>query len=100
MATVRQAIHDNMRIGCTGCGYCMPCPFGVKIPRNFKAWNLGALTENYDKEWSRYTDSEEGRATLCMQCGHCESVCPQHLPIIESLQIMHNEIMSYFENKK
>ena len=95
--SVRKAILDSQRIGCTGCEYCLPCPFGVQIPRNFKIWNQGALTGDYDKEWARYRRLGDGDASHCMQCGHCESVCPQHLPIIESLQKLNQEITSYLD---
>ena len=36
---VSDTLHSRMKNGCTGCGYCMPCPFGVDIPSNFKYWN-------------------------------------------------------------
>jgi predicted aldo/keto reductase-like oxidoreductase len=29
----------NNNIGCTRCGYCMPCPYGVNIPEIFQLWN-------------------------------------------------------------
>lgn len=94
---VRQAILDNQRIGCTGCAYCMPCPGGVDIPRNFRLWNTGALTGNASDEWKRY--GGKGDATNCLQCGHCESVCPQHLSIIEGLQRLHKEITDWQADK-
>ena len=39
MESTAKQILDRTRNGCTGCAYCMPCPFGVDIPRNFKIWN-------------------------------------------------------------
>jgi hypothetical protein len=41
-AVVEQAAavyRRRVRNGCTGCRYCMPCPAGVDIPRNFTLWN-------------------------------------------------------------
>ena len=33
-------IYDKMSmVDCTGCAYCMPCPFGLNIPELFKAYN-------------------------------------------------------------
>lgn len=94
---VRKAILAAQRNGCTGCGYCMPCPFGVNIPGNFRIWNTGALTGNYEKEWKRYSTLGEADASHCMQCGSCEAVCPQSLTIIDDLQRLHAEITEYSE---
>ena len=96
---VRKAILAAQRNGCTGCEYCMPCPFGVNIPRNFRIWNMGALTGNYEKEWKRYSQLADADASHCMQCGSCEAVCPQSLNIISDLASLHKEITDYINNK-
>ena len=70
---------------CTGCNYCMPCPYGVDIPGTFSAVNaervygLGAHARN------QY-DGLAGKPTYCTTCGACESKCPQHIPIRAQLQ--------------
>jgi hypothetical protein len=72
----------NSRIGCTGCRYCMPCPSGVDIPRNFKVWNeyfMFGQSANARGAWDWIPVSE--RADKCTDCQNCVSHCPQHLAI-------------------
>ena len=80
-------LRSRIRIGCTGCRYCMPCPMGVDIPDNFSIWNkLGMFQqpEAVKKQWTqRFPDSE--KALHCIRCGKCEAVCPQKLPIRTAL---------------
>jgi len=85
---VTAIINSRMRNGCTGCEYCMPCPFGVNIPRNFKIWNDYGVFKDEAKATRRYwTDMKaEARADMCQACGACEDVCPQHLHIIDDLK--------------
>lgn len=72
---------------CTACGYCMPCPFGLKIPSNFKIWNTGAVYEDFEAAQSKYFDlSEQERASNCQECGACEPQCPQGISIIADMK--------------
>lgn len=81
---VRSAILALRKNGCTGCRYCMPCPAGVDIPKNFAMWNAYAMyRSDYTREqWAKL---EADSAKACARCGKCETVCPQHLPIREHL---------------
>lgn len=72
---------------CTTCGYCMPCPFGIKIPKNFKIWNTASIYEDHEKGRLEYMEMEEGeRAAACRHCGACEPKCPQMIEIIRDLE--------------
>ncbi|MCP4351678.1 MAG: aldo/keto reductase [Desulfobacterales bacterium] len=80
-----------MRVGCTGCQYCMPCPAGVNIPSCFDWYNsrhtfrdkmakLMYLFQN----GGVFTD-KPSLASMCVQCGKCLEKCPQHIPIPDLL---------------
>jgi len=79
--------------GCTGCRYCMPCPMGVNIPRNFSLWN------NYHKYhnkgefmWNLNNMKDEEKPYACVKCGKCETHCPQKLSIRDDLQKFGEEL--------
>ena len=78
-------IYESMSmVGCTGCAYCMPCPFGLNIPEIFKAYNLYGLhglnpaKEAYEKLGVL--------ADACRSCHHCEKECPQNLKISQVMK--------------
>lgn len=83
---VTQAINARTKNGCTGCAYCMPCPFGVNIPRNFALWNHESMYGNTEKAKADYQALDSAQASQCKQCGKCEKMCPQQLPIREHLK--------------
>ncbi len=84
------AIHDRMKVGCTGCGYCMPCPKGVDIPGTFAAWNryYGENRFNGFREYLMCTALRKNpaAASQCIGCGKCEQHCPQSISIREMLK--------------
>jgi uncharacterized protein len=83
--------HDEyrrlMKIGCTGCGYCMPCPAHVDIPGCFAEYNTHHLFPHDRTGRFQYIGRHGGLmgqtsyAGLCRNCGKCAKACPQHLPI-------------------
>lgn len=87
---VKTEINSSMKIGCTGCGYCMPCPHGVDIPGTFAAWNLmysegkGIGRRSYQQ--CTLWRSKPSDASLCIDCGKCEQHCPQSLEIRKELK--------------
>ena len=86
---VKETIMNGMRVPCTGCGYCMPCPAGVDIPSCFAAYNTRAV-EGFLPGMMAYvtcTSMKEkpASASACIGCGRCEKKCPQGLLIRDFL---------------
>lgn len=81
-------IKGRVKNGCTGCRYCMPCPAGVDIPGNFRAWNTYHMYQNYNVvRWNWENDlGESKQAKCCVKCGKCEAACPQKLSIRTDLE--------------
>ena len=77
---------------CTGCGYCQPCPKGIKIPTIFQAYtyhNVYGLHDLAKRVWKGYLDNEKepgATSAACVSCGYCEKKCPQHLQIRDLLK--------------
>lgn len=88
VADVASAIKQRTKNGCTGCAYCMPCPFGVNIPQNFRIWNDLSMYENKEQAKRAYFNdlAEDARADQCQKCGKCEEVCPQAMSIRDDLE--------------
>ena len=90
------AINGKMKVGCTGCGYCMPCPKGVDIPGTFAAYNriysegkLSGLREYFMGTTLRKTSTG---ISNCIGCGKCEQHCPQSIAIRKHLQDAKKEL--------
>ena len=90
------AINSKMKVGCTGCGYCMPCPKGVDIPGTFAAYNrkysegtVSALREYFMCTAARRTSSA---ASNCIGCSKCEKHCPQGIQIRQELKNAKREL--------
>jgi predicted aldo/keto reductase-like oxidoreductase len=86
---VRNILNEKIKVPCTGCNYCMPCPKGVDIPTCFSCYNdreiEGKLSSigKYIMQTSIRTESHN--ASLCSKCGLCEKHCPQNIAIREEL---------------
>lgn len=90
LKSVVDAINAKMKVGCTGCGYCMPCPKNVDIPGTFAAYNR-YYTEGKMTAWREYIMCTAMRKTSsaasnCIECGKCEQHCPQHIKIRQELK--------------
>lgn len=87
---VKNEIARSVKVGCTGCGYCMPCPKGVDIPGTFLCYNAmysekkRAAREDYLR--CTVFRRESGSASQCIGCGKCEAHCPQQIPIRQELK--------------
>ena len=87
---IKKEINAKMKVGCTGCAYCMPCPKGIDIPGTFRCYNE-MYTEKKSVGRFEYAQviglrKESAFATQCVSCGKCESHCPQHIAIREELK--------------
>jgi len=81
---VRRRYRKLEPIPCTRCGYCMPCPNGVDIPRNLTLYNEGLMYGRPDLARRQYGFiAENARSTACIQCRECEPKCPQGILISE-----------------
>lgn len=87
-AMLRQVVAEinaKMKVGCTGCGYCMPCAAGVDIPGTFAAYNRYHTEGKFSgfREYVMCTAlrKDSSAASRCVGCGKCEKHCPQNIPI-------------------
>lgn len=92
-------INGSVAIPCTGCSYCIhDCPMNIAIPKYFALYNAD-MRELETKAWTAQTmlyshfSEQFGKASACIECGQCEKMCPQHLPIREWLK----KVASRFE---
>lgn len=94
VSQVADAIKKRTKNGCTGCAYCMPCPFGVDIPKNFRIWNDLSMYGNKEKAKQAFFQELDvsSRADQCKKCGKCETVCPQSIAIRENLKAAAKEL--------
>jgi len=91
-----EAVKNEMlaikTVPCTKCNYCMPCPCGVDIPRNFEIYNSLATFGNDFRSKTQYSalkrDEHEKSANNCFKCGKCEPLCPQKIKIADELEIV------------
>ncbi len=93
---IKKEINKSMKVGCTGCGYCMPCPRGVDIPGTFSCYNQ-IYTESRKSARKSYLQCTAMRqtptsASLCIGCGKCERHCPQQIPIRTELKTAAGEL--------
>ena len=87
---VKAEIQKSVKVGCTGCGYCMPCPKGVDIPQAFRCYNEMASEgkRSARREYLQCTAfrRETSSASQCVGCGKCEKHCPQQIAVRKELK--------------
>jgi uncharacterized protein len=93
---VKSELNKNIKVGCTGCAYCMPCPKGVDIPGAFHSYN-SIYSENKRSAQRDYMmctlmRKTPSSASLCSECGKCEPHCPQHIEIRKELKNAKREL--------
>ena len=99
---IKRAGHkyrELMKVACTGCGYCMPCPSDVAIPRCFEVYNKMHMFGNMEEAKFSYALSMGGvfsgtpaYASQCTQCEECLEKCPQNIEIPDFLEIVAEEM--------
>jgi len=98
---VRTAYQGLNPIPCTGCNYCMPCPNGVDIPRNFAIYNVAHMWNDVRSGRGAYQGQGRGpgggltpeqRADQCLECGECLEACPQSIEIPDWMKKVHAEL--------
>ena len=99
IAKITEKYRELMKVGCTGCGYCMPCPADVDIPLCFEMYNNKYMFKNPDAEFTYalrlsgvLTNGPEQFASQCIECLECLEKCPQHLDIPHILASISDEM--------
>ena len=93
--TASEWFNSRIKVPCTGCNYCYPCPKKIAISDIFREWNrlsLNGCLENTDHVKSTaYSDIQKsGRgADQCVECRICEGYCPQKIQIPDLLKVTH-----------
>ena len=90
---------SKIKVPCTGCRYCVPCPKGVSIPDIFEHYNTASMRGLLDesgktflKDYHNCVQNNHG-ANQCVNCGACVKQCPQHIDIPAKIQEAHNSLM-------
>ena len=93
---IAHEIYGQKEIPCTGCQYCMPCPYGLDIPAIFAHYNKCIREGNTPQSSGSPTYRKQRRAFLvgydrsvprlrqashCIGCNQCTSHCPQQIKI-------------------
>ena len=97
---VKRVLRNSLKINCSTCGYCTPCPQGVNIPECMKIYNekylfghKGLINQSLI-DYFQYVCGvmgNTGNAGLCNGCGKCLRKCPQKLDIIAELKKVKKE---------
>ncbi len=93
LTDIRSAYEARIRVGCTGCEYCMAgCPMSIRIPEIFRPYDNAAMFDDLPRFYERYRKDVGGNE--CIKCGACESICPQKIEIRKWLDTIAQEALS------
>lgn len=95
LTRVREAYEARIKVGCTGCEYCLPCPAEINIPHILRGYDQAHMFGDPKGYFGRY--KKQTPEMKCIACGACVSACPQHFatPIPDWMQIIHAESAAY-----
>lgn len=91
---IQKLYRQRAKVNCTACKYCMPCPSGVDIPQCLEYYNQALMHD--DVKRARFWYNRIGKASNCIECGNCETGCPQNIKIIDTLK----KVREMFETSK
>jgi len=95
---VKEIYRELMKVPCTGCNYCMPCPVNVDIPSTFSDYNNKYFFNDRQSQFQYIGrvvgmgGSGKSGADQCIDCGKCERHCPQEIEIRKELKVAHKEL--------
>ncbi len=100
IGAVRDQLRQRIKVPCTTCGYCLPCPAGVNIPRIFSIYNDCFIygDRGFPQRIYTITMNTTELASHCTRCGQCEAACPQQIAIMELLAEAHEVLNKKPEN--
>lgn len=103
IADIQKEYKSLLRVDCTGCAYCLPCPAKIDIPSALKSLNnksmfgkLNAMNYHFLTIGARPENNKINFARNCIECGKCEKVCPQSIDIINQLKNVSSELEGPF----
>jgi predicted aldo/keto reductase-like oxidoreductase len=89
-AEVKETLQVKIKVPCTACNYCMPCPAGVDIPTCLSCYNdieiEGRIGASVKYLMQTSLKSKPTNASLCVMCGKCEEHCPQGIEVMKELK--------------
>ncbi len=88
---LRDYYRSETQVDCTACNYCIDCPKGIPISKIFTYYNEAHIYGDADNMRKKYNQNikNKHKADQCVECGRCEDVCPQNLPIRDDLKKAH-----------
>lgn len=105
---IARQVYDLKNVPCTGCNYCMPCPYGINIPAIFSHYNKcisegnrphpDDRDENYARQRRAFLVGYDRnvpklrQASHCIGCGQCAPHCPQQIDIPTELHNIDNYV--------
>ncbi|MCG8431257.1 MAG: aldo/keto reductase [Candidatus Omnitrophica bacterium] len=98
-----ESFRKVMKVPCTGCQYCMPCPKDVNIPFSFSFYNNKYIFKQgflsrlmYLAQLGPLQGRKAMLASQCVECGKCMKHCPQHINIPDELKKVKREFEGFF----